>query len=175
MKTTNIVSALITIATIILCTYVLGSFYIVSQSKLTLQIENLERQVIYLESKTLVLTETIATLQEDLSTFLQDWEIRPTELTAYAPLDPHAVEGMCYSGNPNVTASGQPPIPWKTAAASKEIAFNTRVLIPSYGLFTVNDRGSAITPGCLDICVETRKQAFSIGRQYIYALWEVNK
>ena len=32
------------------------------------------------------------------------------EATAYAPIDPQAVEGMCYSGDPWVTASGFAPI-----------------------------------------------------------------
>ncbi|MDI6743257.1 MAG: hypothetical protein QMD11_11035, partial [Smithella sp.] len=35
-------------------------------------------------------------------------------VTAYAPLDPNAIEGFCYSGDPNVTASGGRPIPYQT-------------------------------------------------------------
>ena len=41
-------------------------------------------------------------------------EIEEATITAYAPLDPRAVAGMCFAGDPNVTASGEPPIPGET-------------------------------------------------------------
>lgn len=41
-------------------------------------------------------------------------EVKEFRVTAYAPLDPNAIEGVCYSGDPNVTASGAPPVPYQT-------------------------------------------------------------
>ena len=81
-------------------------------------------------------------------------------VTAYAPLDPAAVEGMCYSGDPTVTASGEAPIPGETVAAA--LPFGTLLYIEGIGLRRVNDRG--VGPGRVDVVTETRAQAFEIGR-----------
>ena len=86
-------------------------------------------------------------------------------LTAYAPLDPSAVYGLDYIGNPNVTASGDKPVPNKTVAADKSIPFGTRVWIEGVGVRTVNDRGGAIKRGRLDLCMATRDEAIAFGRQ----------
>ena len=87
------------------------------------------------------------------------------EITAYAPLDPEAVYGLDYIGDPNVTASGEPPIPGKTVAASRHIPFGTRIWIGGIGIRTVNDRGGAIKQGRLDLCMATRDEAIRFGRQ----------
>ena len=81
-------------------------------------------------------------------------------ITAYAPFDSRAIEGMCYSGDPNGTASGKPPLPGETAAAT--LPFGTRVFIPGKGIYEVNDRGPGV--GHIDLCVESREEAFGIGR-----------
>lgn len=60
-------------------------------------------------------------------------------ITAYAPLDPAAIPGMCFSGDPNVTASGSPPVPGETVAAGPTIPFGSRVWIEGIGIRTVND------------------------------------
>ena len=41
--------------------------------------------------------------------------------TGYAPLDPGAVCGMCYSGDPTVTASGRETKPGVTVAVDKSM------------------------------------------------------
>lgn len=86
------------------------------------------------------------------------------EVTAYAPLDPEAKGGMCYSGNPNITASGEPPVPGETVAAGPGIPFGTFLWIEGIGLRRVNDRGGMITNNRIDVVVETVKEAFQIGR-----------
>lgn len=86
------------------------------------------------------------------------------EVTAYAPLDPEAKEGMCYSGNPNITASEEPPVPGETVAAGPDIPFGTFLWIEGIGLRRVNDRGGMITNNRIDVVVETVKEAFQIGR-----------
>lgn len=89
------------------------------------------------------------------------------EATGYAPLDPKAIKGMCYSGDPKVTASGAETKPGVTVAAPKHMLFGTKVIVPGYGLRVVEDRGGAITDNKLDICFRTQAEALAFGRQNI--------
>ena len=112
-------------------------------------------------------------IQERLDALLEIFgqaEVREFEVTAYAPLDPAAVPGMCFSGDPNVTASGLPPIPGETVAAGPGVPFGTRVFLAGHGWRTVNDRGSRITDDHLDLAVSTRAEAFEFGRQVVKAV-----
>lgn len=92
--------------------------------------------------------------------------------TGYAPLDPKAVKGVCYSGDPYVTASGRKTTPGITIAAAKRIPFGTWVWLEGFGWRRVDDRGKKITKGRIDICFHTRKEAIEWGkrkvRMYIY-------
>ena len=85
------------------------------------------------------------------------------EVTAYAPLDPAAVEGMCYSGDPAVTASGEAPVPGETVAAA--LPFGTVLWIEGIGIRRVNDRGGRIRDDCIDLVMATREEALKFGRQ----------
>jgi len=117
-------------------------------------------------------------LGQRMQKWLDEWEVQEVEITGYAPLDPHAVEGMCYSGDPSVTTSGAKTTPGVTVAAPPNIPFGTRVYIPSRGMRIVQDRGPAINytkDGVmqLDICVETQEEALNgIGRRKILAVIE---
>lgn len=88
-------------------------------------------------------------------------------VTGYAPLDPGAIEGMCYSGDPNVTASGSKSDPNRTIAAGSGMPFGTQIYIPGIGNRIVEDRGSAITDNHIDIMFLTQKEALEWGRQEI--------
>ncbi len=83
--------------------------------------------------------------------------------TAYAPLDPAAVRGMCYSGDPRVTASGRRTEPGITVAAPRHIPFGTWIHIQGLGWRRVDDRGGRIKGQRLDICFQTRKEALQWG------------
>lgn len=96
-----------------------------------------------------------------------DATIGDFEVTAYAPLDPNAMPGMCYSGDPNVTASGAPPVPYVTAAAGPSVPFGSRVYIEGLGWRTVNDRGGRIGDRQLDVVVESNREARLFGRQML--------
>ena len=91
-------------------------------------------------------------------------------VTAYAPMDPRAVEGMCYSGDPNVTASGEPPVPGETVAAGPGIPFGSRVWIEGLGIRTVNDRGGRIGDRHIDVVVESKDEAIIFSRQNLKAV-----
>jgi len=94
---------------------------------------------------------------------LNKWSVY--EATAYAPLDPNAKEGMCYEGDPRITASGEPAVPGVTVAAGKELPFGTELYIHGIGKRVVQDRGAAISRGRIDIVVETQAEAIRFGRR----------
>ncbi len=87
------------------------------------------------------------------------------KVTGYAPLDPKAIKGMCYSGDPKITASGRKVQPGITVAASKNIPFGTLVFIPSLGWRIVEDRGGRIKGNRIDVCFATKKEALDWGLQ----------
>ena len=87
--------------------------------------------------------------------------------TAYAPLDPAAVAGMCYSGDPRVTASGRRTEPGVTIAAPRNIPFGTWIHIQDLGWRRVDDRGGKIRGNRLDLCVQTQKEALRWGRRRV--------
>ena len=131
-------------------------------------LEALEGQVDYLKEKMDELQARIQGIQDGINGLLETFDISAAEtytITGYAPLDPQAVYGLDYIGDPAVTASGQAPVPNETVAADKSIPFGTRVWIEGVGVRTVNDRGGAIKRGRLDLCMETRNEALQFGRQ----------
>lgn len=83
--------------------------------------------------------------------------------TGYAPLDPQAVRGMCFSGDPGVTASGRRTEPGVTVAVPKSIPFGTWLYIEGVGWRRADDRGGRIKGQRLDICFQTRKEALRWG------------
>lgn len=89
------------------------------------------------------------------------------EATAYAPLDPDAVEGVCYSGDPHVTASGREIRPGITVAAGPSIPFGTWIWIEEFGWRCVEDRGGAIKDGRIDIAMISREDALKFGRKKV--------
>ncbi len=102
---------------------------------------------------------------QELKEILEEWDIREKEVTGYAPLDPSAVAGMCYSGDPNITASGEQVVPGLTAATHHSIPFGTEIVVPGYGVYVAHDRGGAITRGKLDLAFRTKAEALALGRQ----------
>lgn len=104
-------------------------------------------------------------VNELIEQFIEEFELEEMEVTAYAPLDPRAVEGICYEGDRLVTASGEPTEIGKTVAASEEIPFGTLVYIEDVGWREVQDRGGLIEKGDLDVAVATKEEALDFGRQ----------
>jgi 3D (Asp-Asp-Asp) domain-containing protein len=104
-----------------------------------------------------------------------DFEVHVWEATAYAPLDPDAVEGVCYAGDPNITASGLPIEPGISVAAGPSVPFGTWLWIEGLGWRRVDDRGGAIRDGSIDICMITREDAIRFGRRKVTVIipkWE---
>ncbi len=90
-------------------------------------------------------------------------------LSAYAPTDPNAVEGMCFSGDPTVTASGSKAR--EGVVAANFLNFGTRIRIPSiFGerVFTVEDRMSPRYTNTIDILVSSKQEAIHFGNKMAY-------
>jgi 3D (Asp-Asp-Asp) domain-containing protein len=105
-----------------------------------------------------------------LLSLLSVWlTITPIEYvaTGYAPLDPRAVRGVCYSGNPKITASGRLTKPGVSVAAPRHIPFGTWLWVEGVGLRRVDDRGGKIKGRRIDICFATRKEALEWGRRKV--------
>jgi 3D (Asp-Asp-Asp) domain-containing protein len=71
------------------------------------------------------------------------------------------------------TASGYMVQEWHTIAAGPELKFGTKVYIPYFrerpngGIFTVEDRGSAIRNGCIDVFMPDGEDCRKFGVRYL--------
>lgn len=111
-------------------------------------------------------------LHRRMQDWLDAWEVDVWESTAYAPLDPRAREGMCYSGNPRITASGAEVIPYLTAAAGPGIKLNTPVYVVGQGPRVVQDRGRRVGDKDIDLAVTTKEEALKYGRQPVKVVYQ---
>ncbi len=109
---------------------------------------------------------TITKLKGQVQTLENKFEkIFTVSATAYAPLDPLSSRGECYSGDPEVTASGEKVEPGVTVAAGPELPLGTRLLVEGHGEVVVQDRGGAVGGRDLDIAVSDRRTALRWGRR----------
>jgi 3D (Asp-Asp-Asp) domain-containing protein len=71
----------------------------------------------------------------------------------------------------SITASGERVKEWYTVAAGPELPFGTQIFIPYFadkpnkGIFTVQDRGSAVKDGCIDVYIADNAECWEFGRQ----------
>ena len=90
-------------------------------------------------------------------------------ITRYAPLDPSAKEGMCYSGDPTVTATGMATGPNVVAVDPDRIPYGTRLRIEGFDReFIAGDTGQAMRQAegiLIDVFSPTRSKALEFGRQ----------
>ena len=100
-----------------------------------------------------------------------------TSLTALAKTQLVEVTGYCNEGKGgckicngkwaglNKTASGKPPKPGVTIAASRKIPFNTIVNIPGVGKRVVQDRLSKKFDNRIDVFFGSHKEALNFGKK----------
>ncbi len=89
---------------------------------------------------------------------------RYTRITAYAPLDPRAKRGMCYSGDRNMTASGSQSR--RGVVATNYLPFGTRIRIPEFfgdEVFVVEDRMASYYRNTIDVLMIDQDDALSFG------------
>jgi len=99
---------------------------------------------------------------EKMQMWLDEWQVEVMEITGYAPGDPDAVEGTCHDGNPDVTFSGEPPIPGETAAGHID-RLGQRAYVMGRGFYRINDIGGAVGMYDLDLCFANKKEALEWG------------
>ena len=124
------------------------------------------REIVRSRKEVMELEEALDELEEEINA-LRGILGKPAievELTFYAPLDPNAVEGMCYSGDPRVTRSGEPSQPGVSIAAPPHIPLGTEVFIEGFGHRVVHDRGGAVKGNIIDVMVWSREEALRLGR-----------
>ena len=130
------------------------------------------------ENKTTILEQRILELEWQVNQLLNHpANLEPIQgvwiraiTTAYAPLDPGAIEGMCYSGDPTVTATGARPRYGTLAADFDLFPPGTRFFIPGYGWGIVEDTGGGLKqqyPPVIDLFFLSRDDAFKWGRKYL--------
>jgi 3D (Asp-Asp-Asp) domain-containing protein len=139
--------------------------------------ESFETDDIALYNETSLLAQSTPTFHKPqvLATKAPEESVKKrwVRLTAYAPLDPGAEEGMCFSGNPMITASGT--YVRDGIVAANFLSFGTEIKIPSlFGdkVFTVEDRMSSRYTNTVDVLVSSKREAlnFGIKRAYIEIL-----
>ncbi len=148
------------------------------------KIKELEREKFFLEIENVILTNENDYIEEKLLLYLEYKgryrhykqkadklsemfeSMFQVEATGYAPLDPLAVEGVCYQGDPTVTASGARSDP-DVSIAMDNIPFGTRVLVEGFGERVVHDRGGDIRGKKIDIMFHTQAEALLFGRRQL--------
>jgi len=129
--------------------------------EISLTLQKLQEEIEKIEVK----LNDIETCLNKIEDEMNKWSVY--EATAYASLDPNAKEGMCYEGDPRITASGEPVVPGVTVAAGKDLPFGTELYICGIGKRIVQDRGAVISRGHIDIAVKTQAEAIRFGRRHV--------
>ncbi len=91
------------------------------------------------------------------------------EITGYAPLDPKAQAGMCYSGDPRITASGS--VVRDGIVAANFLPFGTEIRIPRFfgdKVFVVKDRMDPRYTNRIDVLFFTQQEALEFGLRSAY-------
>jgi 3D (Asp-Asp-Asp) domain-containing protein len=161
-----------TLALFVLCAMLFSYGLLVAKSeKLEQECARLEAEIKLLETENADLREQRAQLGQKMEAWLDEWAVDVWESSAYAPLDPRAEEGMCYIGDPAVTASGARVVPGTTAAAGPGMPFGALVRVQGAGFRKITDRGGRIRDGCIDLAVATREEALRWGRKNVKVVY----
>jgi 3D (Asp-Asp-Asp) domain-containing protein len=159
----------------LMCLLLAGAGWMAHQAQIIAEEQaRLQQEILTLEKENALLRERIAELKEQQETlgnrmqeWLDTWEVELWESTAYAPLDSRAVEGMCYSGDPSITASGAEVVPGITAAAGPGVEYGTRAYVMGDGPRIIQDRGGRIENGSIDLAMKTHEEALAWGRRRV--------
>ena len=117
-----------------------------------------------------MIDETEAIL-DDCAEFMDKLKVEVFEVSAYAPLDPAAVKGMCHDGNPTSTATGTYPTAGRTIAVDPRIiSLGSKVLING-NVYVAEDVGGAIKGNRIDMVMATQKEALAWGKQSVRVIW----
>jgi 3D (Asp-Asp-Asp) domain-containing protein len=164
----------------LLCAMLLAAGWMAQQAQIIAEEQaQLQEEILTLEQENALLRERVAELKKQqaelgsrMEKWLDEWEVDIWEATSYAPLDPRAIPGVCYSGDPAVTASGARVVPGITAAAGADVPFGTLIKVEGAGWRRITDRGGRIGPGHIDLAMVTREEALAWGRKNIKVVYQ---
>jgi|GEM_PF-1358440 3D (Asp-Asp-Asp) domain-containing protein len=118
-------------------------------------------------------TKTIHSIENEL---LDRWKEKQADLWDNLPTEPFKVNVSAYTAaadecgkDDGVTASGLKVTEKRTIACPPNFPFGTKIRINGVGEYRCEDRGGAIKGNRIDIYVETKKEAFTFGRQHLLA------
>lgn len=107
---------------------------------------------------------------------LNRWKEKQARLWAKLPQEQFTINASAYTAaadecgkSDGITASGLKVTEKRTLACPPAFPFGTKISIEGMGEFRCEDRGGAIKGNKFDIYMETKKEAFAFGRQYLTA------
>ncbi len=126
------------------------------------EVKQYEHNDLYIYANNETFNQVLSSKEEEVEEV--DVVERYTRVTAYAPLDPRAKEGMCYAGDPNMTASGSQSR--RGVVATNYLPFGTEIRIPEFfgdEVFVVEDRMASYYRNTIDVLMMNQDDALSFG------------
>ena len=134
------------------------------------QINTLETEKIALNQQITDLNNTITELKTKKTTTTsrstsETREVATTDKWIWANVSAYCACMQCCGKTNGITASGTQATANRTIAASSVYPFGTKIEIEGLGIYTVEDRGGAITGNKIDIYFDTHQEALQFGRR----------
>ena len=134
------------------------------------QINTLEEEKIVLNQQITDLNTTIAELKAKKTTTSRSSssetrEVATTDKWIWANVSAYCACMQCCGKTNGITASGTQATANRTIAASSVYPFGTKIEIEGMGIYTVEDRGGAITGNKIDIYFDSHQEALQFGRR----------
>jgi 3D (Asp-Asp-Asp) domain-containing protein len=133
------------------------------------QINTLETEKIALNQQITDLNNTIAELKSKKVTTSRSTsetrEVATTDKWIWANVSAYCACIQCCGKTNGITASGTQATANRTIAASSAYPFGTKIEIEGMGIYTVEDRGGAITGNKIDIYFDSHQEALQFGRR----------
>jgi len=107
-----------------------------------------------------------------LRELLDAFKIDTFEATAYTHVKTAGVADINGTGD-GITASGKRVKEGLIAVDPSVIPLGTKVWVDGFGILTAADTGGAIKGNKIDIFMESRKEAFKFGRQYVEVVYKL--
>ena len=133
------------------------------------QINTLKTEKIALNQQITDLNNTITELKTKKTTTSRSTsetrEVATTDKWIWANVSAYCACMQCCGKTNGITASGTQATANRTIAASSVYPFGTKIEIEGMGIYTVEDRGGAITGNKIDIYFDSHQEALQFGRR----------
>lgn len=130
--------------------------------------KNLENTVEEIKiAKTATKKSSSSSVTKKYDTVLASAAISTTDKWIWANVSAYCACMKCCGKTNGITASGTKATAGKTIAASSAYKFGTQIEIEGMGVYTVEDRGGAITGNKIDVYFDTHQEALNFGRRQL--------